>query len=226
MSFEDLTEEVQSDIFYKSGAYSITKRYYEGMLEQRKLDCLRSISSREIGLALMNNENLPIIINEILHNGRIISTLYKRDRTYTVMISDNTIFISIYKMGISNIEFGKVYFKFSTDKIYRSYSSILLTPKSINILTNRRGTLCQTHAKEIRNRYIYTTCGELVIEDTHFCIEWLILCVLDINESALNDIFSNIIVTHSGSKESKYYIDVNKYEEYIPTLYNYVLENV
>lgn len=55
--FEGLPEEVQSNIFYRSGKYNVAKKYYEGMSVQLESDCLRPITGYEIKYNIFSHDD-------------------------------------------------------------------------------------------------------------------------------------------------------------------------
>ena len=187
--FENLPEEIQSDIFFRSNLFDISKGHYEYMTEQRELACERSISSNEIKKNIINRTiSTSVTSPELLvPDGNSISVA--PGRSVSTELGSILIDFDILGIGVGLIRPRLKKYTVADEGIVISsisgfgqtttvpYSDLLLTPQgAMKVLTNR-GELCTKHIKSNTLTYIDDTYDRLYNQNKLRLLEWLMICV-------------------------------------------------
>lgn len=187
--FEELPEDIRYEILHRSGAYSVTRKYYEDMRYHRELKCTLPISNREI-MKVYNNSNTNVrilLVSHIDHRTTItffdshdmgmlmkeINIMGKSISTRFVMKSKR---LKLHPNLIELVDYDK-----REDDIV-SYSDILLTPITMReILLGSRDLMCSKYIDIVISDYIRDTYHSLSNIQPFICTIFLVSCSEDLD---------------------------------------------
>ena len=235
--FSELPLEIQTRLFTEGNQYRVSKTTYEGMEPERKSNCMRPITKREIELVFNNENYFPVLIGDYFPTlyDYISETENYRAR-FNIRVYTSPGRISIQKQNL--IPFSRnMDTKYGKDK--KSISEVNFTIKNLNnqlipsaaeLVVINRGTLCQLHAKDVIRGYFIDTFDELINDGRkmHYLFTWLIVCIIDIDGYETLDNINGIIKNMSPTDRNniEYLFNGSDMPDYINYFYKYLMNRL